>query len=44
MDPQASATLTLSKIDRLTDDLLQAYGPLPPFQSRRLHLFERVPE
>jgi alpha-galactosidase len=44
LDPQASATLTLSSIARLTDDLLQAFEPLPRYQSRRLQLFERVPE
>lgn len=43
MDPQAAATLTLASIDRLTDDLLQAYGDLPRYQSRRLHLFAGIP-
>lgn len=44
MDPQASATLTVSSIGRLTDDLLHAYEHLPRYESGRLHLFERVPE
>ncbi|HTW99249.1 MAG TPA: hypothetical protein VMD59_10755 [Acidimicrobiales bacterium] len=44
MDPQASAMLTLTSIERLTDDLLQAYESLPRYQSRRLYLFEKVPE
>jgi alpha-galactosidase len=44
LDPQASATLTLSNIARLTGDLLQAYEPLPRYESRRLQLFERMPE
>jgi alpha-galactosidase len=44
LDPQASATLTLSSIARLADDLLQAYEPLPRYESHRLQMFERVPE
>jgi alpha-galactosidase len=44
MDPQASATLTVSSIGRLTDDLLHAYEHLPRYESGRLAMFERVPE
>jgi alpha-galactosidase len=43
MDPQASATLTLSSMSKLVDDLLAGYGDLPQFSSRRLSMFDKVP-
>jgi alpha-galactosidase len=43
MDPQASATLTLAAMSKLVDDLLAGYADLPPFASRRLSLFDKVP-
>lgn len=43
LDPQASATLTVAEISRLTDDLLSGYAGLAPYRSGRLSMFDKVP-
>lgn len=43
MDPQAAATLTLSSMWQLVDDLLEAQPLIPELASRRLWQFDRAP-